>query len=355
MHAVKVLFRKELADHFSRYRCISLFTVISMVSLSSVYMVSLNIRENLEGVVAPRYIFLMLYTSSDAAFSLTSFVGLFGPLIGLILGFDAINRERSEGTLSKLLSQPIYRDSILNGKFLAGVTVITIIAVSVILFIAGLGLSVVGVIPSVEGVWRLAVFLVISILYVAFWLGLAMLFSILFRSVVTSALVAVAMWIFLCFFVPLGANAVAGAVTPEVGVSTSNALFKRASIESAIALTSPKQLYDDATGIIMNPMRRTNRRVSADEHHGGDITLAILRTASSKSEHLCHLALSRFAYGGYSFVFRHFLCRVYAAGNSVAVDETAYYGHKGVEKFGIVAGRRIGMLVKTRSSGWDAG
>ena len=232
-----------------------------MVSLTTVYMVSLNIRGSLEGIVGPKYVFLMMFTSSDAVFSLTGFVGLFGPLIGMILGFDAINRERSEGTLSKLLAQPIYRDSILNGKFLAGVTVIAAMITSIVLIIGGLGLSVVGVIPGLEEIWRVAVFLLISIVYVAFWLGLAMFFSILFRSVVTSALAAMAIWIFSSFFIPLGANAVAGVVTPEIGASTPGALLKRAKIEKAIALVSPKQIYDDSTGIIMDPMRRTNRRI----------------------------------------------------------------------------------------------
>jgi ABC-2 type transport system permease protein len=46
----------------------------------------------------------MLFTSSGALFSLVQFVAFFGPLVGLILGFDTINRERNEGTLSKLLS-----------------------------------------------------------------------------------------------------------------------------------------------------------------------------------------------------------------------------------------------------------
>ncbi|NIU58556.1 MAG: ABC transporter permease subunit, partial [Phycisphaerae bacterium] len=81
---------------------------------------------------------LMLFTSSGALFSLVQFVAFFGPLVGLVLGFDTINRERNEGTLSKLLSQPIYRDVVINGKFLAGVVMITVMMVSIVLVITGL-------------------------------------------------------------------------------------------------------------------------------------------------------------------------------------------------------------------------
>jgi ABC-2 type transport system permease protein len=177
-------------------------------------------------------------------------------LIGLILGFDLINRERNEGTLSKLLSQPIYRDSVVNGKFLAGVAVIAIMMVSIVLVITGLGLFMVGVVPGIEEVWRILIYLVISIIYISFWLGTAILFSILFRSVATSALAALAVWIFFSFFVSLGADAVASALTPEAGASDPKATLRRAEIESAI---SPLVLYTDATDTIMDPMRRTTR------------------------------------------------------------------------------------------------
>jgi ABC-type transport system involved in multi-copper enzyme maturation permease subunit len=66
----------------------------------------------------------------------------------LILGFDTIDREKNEGTLSKLLSQPIYRDAVINGKFLAGVALITIMMVSIVLVITGLGLIILGTLTS---------------------------------------------------------------------------------------------------------------------------------------------------------------------------------------------------------------
>ena len=126
MYGIGTIVKKELADHFSSYRFIILFALIAMVSLITAYMVGLNIKEQLEGVAKPKFVFLMLFTSSGALFSLVQFVAFFGPLVGLVLGFDTINRERNQGTLSKLLSQPIFRDVVINGKFLAGVALITV-------------------------------------------------------------------------------------------------------------------------------------------------------------------------------------------------------------------------------------
>jgi ABC-2 type transport system permease protein len=230
-----------------------------MVSLITVYMAGINLKQELQGVAKPRFVFLMLFTSSGGLFSLVQFVAFFGPLMGLILGFDSINRERSEGTLSKLLSQPIYRDDVINGKFLAGMATITIMLISIVLVITGLGLSLLGVIPGVEELWRILIYLVISIIYISFWLGAAILFSILFRNVATSALAALAAWIFFSFFISLGANVMAGAVTPGADENNPNALMTRLKVSKAIALTSPMVLYSDSAATIIDPMRRTTR------------------------------------------------------------------------------------------------
>ncbi len=261
MSGIKPILKKELADHFSSYRFIILFALITMVSMITVYMVGLNIQRELNGVAKPRFVFLMLFTSSGTLFSLVDFVAFFGPLVGLILGFDTINRERNEGTLSKLLSQPIFRDTIINGKFLAGVVVIGVMISSIVLLISGLGLIVVGVIPGVEEVGRILIYLIISIVYVSFWLGIAILFSIIFRSVATSALAALAVWIFFSFFISMGANAIAGALVSDTSQDDPEVVLKQIKIQRALSLASPLILYVDATATIIDPMRKTTRTI----------------------------------------------------------------------------------------------
>ena len=201
MKGLSAIYRKELADHFGSYRFVILFALIAMVSFITSYMAGINLRENLEGAPGTKFVFLMLFSTRGALFSMVQFVAFFGPLIGLVLGFDAINRERANGTLIKLVSQPIYRDAVINGKFLAGITTITIILLSIVLIISGFGLMLLGIVPAIEEICRLAIYLVISIFYMSFWLGVSMLFSIFFRGIATSALASAALWIFLSFFV----------------------------------------------------------------------------------------------------------------------------------------------------------
>ena len=208
MSALFAVFQKELSDHFSSWRFIILFVIVFAISVFAIYIDAQYIRQS---VSATQFVFLQLYTTSGQALPLfIFFIAFFMPIVGITLGFDAINSERSSGTLSRILSQPIYRDAVINGKFLAGVATMTVMLTSIVLLVAGLGLRMIGVPPSSEEAIRLLVFLIMSIVYGAFWLGLSILFSIFFRRVATSALASIALWMFFIalfvfpFFVQMG-------------------------------------------------------------------------------------------------------------------------------------------------------
>jgi ABC-2 type transport system permease protein len=253
-----------MEDHFSSTRFLLILALIVMVGVIIASMVGMSIQEELKGMAKPTLIFLMLFTSTGKLFSFIQFIGFFGPLIGIILGFDSINRERVSRTLSKLVSQPIHRDSIINAKFLTGVATITIVLVAIVLIISGLGIRLIGVVPGSEEVGRLAIYLITSILYISFWLGVSILFSVIFRSTATSALASLALWIFFSFFVSLGASVLSDMVAPTpVGQTTASLeiIMKQAQVQRIVSLCSPVNLYTEATSTVLNPMRQTTKLV----------------------------------------------------------------------------------------------
>jgi ABC-2 type transport system permease protein len=257
------IFRKELADHFSSNRFIIIFYVILMISMVIAFMVGTGLKEELKDVAKPTFVFLMLFTSPGKFLSLIQFISIFGPIIGIVLGFDAVNRERSARTLSKLASQPIFRDYIINGKFLAGLVTIIIMQVAIVAMISGLGLFLIGIVPGPEEILRLLVYLVISVFYIAFWLGLSILFSVTFRSMATSILASIACWIFFFFFVPMGAGVLADAMVPvtpsATGAVDPDLLVRNEAARKAVSLVSPMTLYSEATTIILDPLRKTTQ------------------------------------------------------------------------------------------------
>ena len=207
------LVRKELADHLKSKRFLILLLLIGCTSFASLYGAISGLSDAIQS--DSNFIFLKLYTSSGSSIpSFMSFIALLGPIVGLALGFDAINSERSNGTLNRLVSQPIYRDAIIVGKFLAGTIVIAIVICSMGIALGAVGMAATGLVPDVEEVLRILIFLFFTVVYIAFWLAMSILFSVICRHSATSALASISVWIFFAIFMSLVANIVANAVYP---------------------------------------------------------------------------------------------------------------------------------------------
>ena len=134
------------------------------------------------------------------------------------------------------------------------------ILIAIVLVIAGFGLTLLGVVPGAEEIWRLILYVILSIIYISLWMGLSILFSIFFRSIATSALAAVALWIFLSFFVSLGANVLANMVHPvdQKGNTSTETVIDNARFKESVSLFSPMVLYQNASATIIDPTRNTS-------------------------------------------------------------------------------------------------
>jgi ABC-2 type transport system permease protein len=137
---------------------------------------------------------------------------MFGPLVGLALGFDAINRERSSGSLSVLLSQPIFRDSIINGKFLAGIGALSLLTVATVGIMTGVAIPLLGFGPGSTEILRIVLFTLLTILYLSVWLAIGLLFSTVTKKTATSMLASISSWIFSVLVISIVASLIANAL-----------------------------------------------------------------------------------------------------------------------------------------------
>jgi len=250
---MSVVFWKELADHFSSRRFMILLLLILLIGLWATYASGQAIRQNSDSIPT-QYAFLLLLTSSETVFSLATFLGFFGPLVGITLGFDSISGEYARGTLSRVLSQPIYRDDLINGKFFAGLATVAVLWGSILLLIIGLGTTLLGFPPNTEELWRMLIFTIVGVFYVGFWLALAMLFSLIFQKAVTAALASMAVWLFMSLFVSIFSQAIAGIVVPQP--TTPEQIAHQADIVNLINRISPSTLFSESVSILLNPAAR---------------------------------------------------------------------------------------------------
>lgn len=256
MTGLAVVLWKELNDHFSSRRFILIFLLICFVGAAATYIAGQTLQENLQRFPT-EYVFLRLFTTAGESLpSFVSFLAFFGPLMGIILGFDAVNSEFSQGTVSRVLAQPIYRDAWINGKFLAGFVTLGIMLTSIILLIVGLGLWMLGFPPELGELARIGIFVATSTIYVGFWLSLGMLFSILFHRTVSSALASIAVWIFFSFFMYMLAGVIADQLVPLGPKVSPEVWIRHEHIRDTVMKLSPTTIFAEAISAILIPSYR---------------------------------------------------------------------------------------------------
>ncbi len=184
------------------------------------------------------------------------FVGMVAPLLGIAFAFDAVNGERAEGTLPRLLAQPIYRDDVINGKFMAGMSVIGLVLASVITLIAAFGILRLGIVPSGSEIVRLIAWVAVTILYVGLWLAFGLLLSVLVRRAATAALIGFGVWLLVSVFGGLITTVVSGIFQPAADASAETVLGNY-QIQQFVSRLLPSTLYSEISKVILNPSEST--------------------------------------------------------------------------------------------------
>src|SRR5262245_57254187 len=241
-----IVFLKELSDHLTSVRMRVLEWLVVLTGIAAIYSAISQIREV---TAEDPFLFLRLFTraGNQLPLSFVSLLSFLVPLVAIGLGFDLVNSEHNQRTLSRILAQPIYRDALLFGKFLGGLATI------------GLGLVLLGLPPSVEEMARAFIMLGVTIIYAGVWLALAMLFSIVFRSPATAALVALGLWLFLTILWPLLSPAIAVAFAPGP-ITSAGELLSQLGTQQAFARVSPGALYGEIVGVVLDPSVRSTQQ-----------------------------------------------------------------------------------------------
>ena len=268
-HPFWVIVHKEIADHVHSLRFIILISIIVLTCMGALYLALTNIG----AAIKPddpdgSFLFLKLFTVSDGTLpSFVLFINFLGPLLGIALGFDAVNSEQNKGTLSRMLAQPIHRDCIINAKFVAALIIIGALLFALGLLVMGCGLIAIGIPPTPEEFWRIILFIITGIFYVAFWLNISILFSLCFRQAATSALASVAVWLFFSVFYAMIVNVVAKALSPSGMVSVYHQISYQKFILGLMRL-APSELFNEATTTLLMPSIRSLGPLTMEQLQG---------------------------------------------------------------------------------------
>lgn len=275
VNVFSAIVRKEFTDYITSWRIIILLAIILLTCVGSLYTAVTTIQDALDGADDAKsigrgaYLFLKLFITSDGSLpSFIIFVGFLGPLLGIALGFDAINSERNKGTLSRLMAQPIPRDYVISGKFVAALLINILLFFTLGFLVMALGILIFGIPPTLEEVLRILSFLILCIVYIGFWLSLGILFSVCFKQAATSALSGIAIWLFFSLFYQMIVDMISKSILNPEKIDSMESLFDRQNLVLNISRLSPEYLFTESTTTLLSPTVRSLGPLSMEQMVG---------------------------------------------------------------------------------------
>ncbi|MHB9150351.1 MAG: ABC transporter permease [Thermoleophilia bacterium] len=132
----------------------------------------------------------------------TEYVAIVGAILAVMLGFDSLTEEKESGGLKLILSRPVFRDTLINGKLLGNGAIIAAILTGALGFTVALLVLVGGVWPTMSEFARLLGFTALAFVYMGFFLVTAMVLSMHMKSSASVFLVSLVIWIAAAFVIP---------------------------------------------------------------------------------------------------------------------------------------------------------
>jgi ABC-type transport system involved in multi-copper enzyme maturation permease subunit len=123
-------------------------------------------------------------------------------LVALLFGFDQVSRERENGTLRLMLSNPVSRATVLAGKWLGNFAslavpfvLISLLGFAVMHFDPGIGFG-------TDGTVRFLILVAVALVYIGLFLSLGIFVSALTRRSASTLVVLLLLWTLLVFILP---------------------------------------------------------------------------------------------------------------------------------------------------------
>jgi len=217
--------RKEFIDHLTSRKFIIILALFLIISVYSMHEGIDHYNDELERYkeqisqiteeegIEPGY--MAEKPSILDIFQMMSFqMTLFGAILAIAMGFDLISREKESRSLKSLLSHPVYRDEIINGKALGGILAL-VFAIGIAFLISFAMLLLFSIVPDLNELWRIALFGVVSILCLLTYFSIALMASTISENSGKSIIYALIIFLAISLFLPMGGVIVAEIVVGE--------------------------------------------------------------------------------------------------------------------------------------------
>jgi ABC-2 type transport system permease protein len=184
---IKIIAQKDFADHLKSPVFLTFTATFTLVVLAYSYVLGTQVEYTLNVLGRPD-----LMSGFEGV---AEVVGRFAPIMGVVLGFDAIVKEIKSSSLNVLLTHPVFRDNIILGKILGSGSCILLVLFFSINLATGVMLMVSGVPVTMQQITRIEVFVFITFLYSLIFLAISIMISTIAKKSNNSLMFNLIFWL----------------------------------------------------------------------------------------------------------------------------------------------------------------
>jgi len=282
--------RKEFIDHLTSKRFIIILALFLIISASGMheginfynqqlesYKEQISQIKEVEGIEPgympekPSIMLVFLFMSSH--------IMMLGAILAIAMGFDLVSKEKETRTLKLLLSCPVFRDEIINGKALGG-TLALVFAMGTALLISLAMLLIFSIVPSTNELAAILVFGIASSVFLLAYFAIALMMSTVSGKSGSALIYTLVIFFVLGSLLPIVGGTVAHMVSgdqPKFDIRDVTNVTeeeiqqyeeewrawseKRKPITGAFTIISPNMNYERISGRIASPSSVTSTYV----------------------------------------------------------------------------------------------
>ncbi|MGB2842956.1 MAG: ABC transporter permease subunit [Halobacteriota archaeon] len=215
--------KKEFVDHLASKRFILILVLFLIISAYSMHEGIGDYNNRLEDYkeqlsqVEEGELRYMLSEKPSILFifqRMTMPMMILGAILAIIMGFDLITREKGSRSLKSLLSHPVYRDEIINGKALGGFLVL-VFAIGIAFIISFAILLLFSIVPNMDDFARVMLFWAVTVLFILTYFSIALMASTISKDSGRSLMYALIITLVLSLGVPVVGEILSESVVGE--------------------------------------------------------------------------------------------------------------------------------------------
>ena len=213
MSGIFVVAKKEFFDHVMGKKFLVILAILMIISLLAIYGGVEDYNKRLDSykertaeieehpeVMPPRWMpekpsMLLVFHGMSGLF------GILGAILAIAIGFNLISGEKESGSLKSLLSHPVFRDTIINGKALGGMGALGFAMLVMTLLSIGI-LMMLGIMPTGDEFVRILVFMGFSLLFMFSFFAIALMCSTIAKNSTRAITYSLVIFVVISFVMP---------------------------------------------------------------------------------------------------------------------------------------------------------